>query len=311
MIEIFFLIVAGLTLITVGAELLVRGSSKLALHLNVPTLVVGLTVVAFGTSAPELVVSISSNVRGLGDIAVGNVVGSNLFNIAVILGIAAAIRPLKVNLRILKIDMPIVIALSLLVPVLLLDNAISRLEGAALFCGIIAYTAFNIHCGKKEAERLHTSTTNGDEKCPLVFQIICIFAGLGALVLGSRFFIDGSVDLAERFEVSKAIIGLTIVAAGKSLPELATSVMAAIRKEEDIAIGNILGSNIFNILAILGLTGGISPVHIKNISMVDLGAMIIVTLFLLPLVRTGFRITRLEGTVLLMLYGSYLYYLWP
>ena len=310
MIEILFLIISGLALLTVGADLLVRGSSKLALHLKVPALVVGLTVVAFGTSAPEMVVSISSNMRGLGDIAVGNVVGSNLFNIAVILGLAALIRPLKVNLKVLKIDMPIVVVLTLLVPVLLLDDVISRIEGSALFCGIIVYTIFTVFYGKKEAAGFQTSTEDRPKES-LVVQILLILGGLCGLVLGSRLFVDGAVEMAEHFQVSEAIIGLTIVAAGTSLPELATSVAAAVRKQEDIAIGNILGSNIFNILAILGLTGWISPVHVQNIGAVDIGVMIIVTLFLLPLMRTGFKITRLEGAVLLLLYGGYLYYLWP
>jgi len=268
MIEILLLIVGGLVLLTMGAELLVRGSSKLALHLKVPALVVGLTVVAFGTSAPELVVSISSNMRGLGDIAVGNVVGSNLFNIAVILGLAALIRPLKVNLKVLKIDMPIVVALTLLVPVLLLDNAISRMEGAALFCGIITYTVFTVFYGKKEAAGFQVSVQKDHPKGSLVVQILLILGGLCGLVLGSRLFVNGAVEMAEWFQVSEAIIGLTIVAAGTSLPELATSVMAAVRKEEDIAVGNILGSNVFNILAILGLTGWIAPVHVQNIDAV-------------------------------------------
>ena len=311
MVETFLLIVGGLALLTIGAELLVRGSSKLALHLKVPGLVVGLTVVAFGTSAPELVVSISSNISGLGDIAVGNVVGSNIFNIAVILGLAAVIRPVKVSLKILRIDMPIVVGLTVLVPVFLLDNLVSRLEGAILFCGIVAYTTFTIFLGKKESERSRSTTVGESAKGSMVFQIIFILGGLGALVVGSRLLVDGSVNLAERFQVSEAIVGLTIVAAGTSLPELATSLVATVRKQEDIAVGNVIGSNIFNILAILGLTGWISPIHVQNISQVDLGAMILVTLFLLPLIRTGFRITRVEGAALLMLYGCYLYYLWP
>ena len=311
MIGTLFLIIGGLVLLTLGAELLVRGSSKLALHLKVPSLVVGLTVVAFGTSAPEMVVSISSNMRGLGDIAVGNVVGSNLFNIAVILGFAALIRPLKVNLKVLKIDMPIVVGLTLLVPVLLLDDAISRLEGAVLFCGIIIYTVFTVYYGKKEAAGFQVSTQENHPKGSLLVLVLLILGGLCGLVLGSRLFVDGAVEMAERFQVSEAIIGLTIVAAGTSLPELATSVMAAVRKQEDLAIGNILGSNIFNILAILGVTGSISPVHVQNISGADLGAMIVVTLFLLPLIRTGYRINRFEGAALLALYGGYLYYLWP
>ncbi len=311
MIEISLLIIAGLVLLTIGAELLVRGSAKLALHFKVPALVVGLTVVAFGTSAPELVVSILSNARGMGDIAVGNVVGSNIFNIAVVLGMAAAIRPIKASLRILRIDLPIVIGLSILVPVLVTDSVVSRTEGVALFCGIIGYTVLTIRYGRKEAEGFKASAEESKAKGPLVLHIVFVLGGLGALVAGSRIFIDGSVSLAERFQVSEAVIGLTIVAAGTSLPELATSVAAAVRKQEDIAIGNILGSNVFNILAILGLSSAISPMRVQNISGFDLGAMIILTLFLIPLIRTGFRISRLEGAMLLVFYGVYLYFLWP
>ena len=155
------------------------------------------------------------------------------------------------------------------------------------------------------------STQENHPKGSLLVLVLLILGGLCGLVLGSRLFVDGAVEMAERFHVSEAIIGLTIVAAGTSLPELATSVMAAVRKQEDLAIGNILGSNIFNILAILGVTGSISPVHVRNISGADLGAMIVVTLFLLPLIRTGYRINRFEGAALLALYGGYLYYLWP
>jgi len=203
--------------------------------------------------------------------------------------------------------MPILVGLTLLVPLLLFDSVISRVEGAALFCGAVGYTAFTIRYGKKEAEEFHIPATKGS----LVFQVLFVLGGLGALISGSRLFVDGAVALATRFQVSEAVIGLTIVAVGTSLPELATSVMATVRGQEDIAVGNILGSNIFNILVILGVTGSISPIQVRNISAVDLGAMIFVTLFLIPLVRTGFRITRIEGAALMTFYGIYLYYLWP
>lgn len=302
----------GIVLLYFGADFLVKGSSRLALRFGVSSLVVGLTVVAFGTSAPELVVSITSGLRGLGDLALGNVIGSNIFNIAVILGISAMIRPLKVHVQILRIDTPIMVAVSLLLVFFLRDKTISRLEGVFLVVGILMYTMLTIYFVKKNPQ----SPGNPEPSLPnlkgtLVLDIFFITGGLGALIAGSQLFVKGAVALAQLLHFSEAVISLTIVAAGTSLPELATSVVAAIKKEEDIAIGNIVGSNIFNILLITGLTGTLTPLHAFGIGTVDLMVMVATAVLLLPLMRTGFRLNRVEGAILFMIYGGYLLYLWP
>ncbi len=312
MIILFLLI--GLTLLYFGAEWLVKGSSRIALRSGVSSLVVGLTVVAFGTSAPELVVSLKAASAGLYDISLGNVIGSNIFNIAVILGISAIIQPMKVNLKVLKIDMPVVLAVTAVFIFFLRDNSISRIEGLLLFAGIIFYTVNTVSMGKKEGLLLAKAASDKVGSCckdSVLPDILFTVAGLALLVGGSHFFVKGAIELAKVFNVSDAIIGLTIVAAGTSLPELATSIVAAIKKEEDIAIGNIIGSNIFNILAIIGITSSLVPLKSSGIGMVDLVFMAGTAVFLLPLMRTGFKLSRIEGGILLATYGGYLWYLWP
>ncbi|MBN1758612.1 MAG: calcium/sodium antiporter, partial [Chitinispirillaceae bacterium] len=212
-------IIAGVILLYFGAELLVRGSSSLALRFGISALTVGLTVVAFGTSAPELVVSISAGQNGQPDIAVGNIIGSNIFNIAIILGISAIVRPLSVSLQVLRIDTPIMIAVSVLFSLLLLDGNITRFDAFLLFSGIIAYTVFSLRSGKKNAgsattEEKESSSARVKETVP--FNIFLIVTGLSMLIAGSRFFVGGAVNLAKYFRVSEAVIGLTIVAAGTS-----------------------------------------------------------------------------------------------
>ncbi|MFH1760619.1 MAG: calcium/sodium antiporter [bacterium] len=314
LLEIFFFLAVGLVLLYAGAEALVRGSSDLASRLGVSTLVIGLTIVAFGTSAPELVVSVKSSLNGMGDIAVGNVVGSNIFNIAVILGLSAIIKPIKVNLQVLRTDAPIMLALSLILVFLLGDSRISRIEGILLTAGICGYTFFTVYMGRKQniqSGELVATTAELKKSGSVPFNLFSILGGLAALVLGSRFFVKSAVDFAELMGISQALVGLTIVAAGTSLPELATSVVAAARKQGDIAIGNIIGSNIFNILGILGITSMISPLHIQGIGIVELCFMAGTAILLLPFMRTGFVLNRLEGVLLLGIYGGYLYYLWP
>lgn len=307
------LLISGLILLYIGAELLVKGSSGVALRAGIPSLVVGLTIVAFGTSAPELVVSITAGLNGTGNIAVGNVAGSNIFNIAVILGLSSLLYPLKVNLKVLKIDIPIVILSSLLMLFFLFDKTILRYEAILLVILFIIYVAFTVVQGRREQRKIEgeDETIVADIKRPLSIDIVFIVAGLSALVFGSRLFVNGATDLARIFGISDAVIGLTIVAGGTSLPELATSVIAAVKKEEDIAIGNIVGSNIFNILGILGISGTITPLVAGGISYIDIAVMIGIALFLLPLMRTGYRIVRLEGLALLLVYAGYMWYLWP
>lgn len=314
MITDFVFIVLALVLLFVGAEGLVRGSTALALRAGLSPLIVGLTIVAFGTSSPELVVSLKAGLSQQGDIAVGNVVGSNIFNIAVILGITALVCPIPVHRQIIKVDAPIALGATLLLVFLLLDQALGRVEGGLLTLGIIVYTWMNLVLARKEGAL--TIAAPGEPSAPIssrhwATDLAYILGGLVVLVVGSRLLVEHSVNLATDFGISEAVIGLTIVAAGTSMPELATSLVAAVRKQPDIAIGNVVGSNVFNILGILGLASIVSPISAPGISTLDYVAMIIFTVILIPLLYTGRLLHRLEGGVLLLLYGAYVLVLWP
>lgn len=307
------LIIAGFVLLYYGAEWLVSGGASFAVKAGVTPLVVGLTVVAFGTSCPELVVSIDAAIGHHGEISIGNIVGSNIFNIAFILGISAVIRPLKVQMQLIRFDTPIMIAVSILFVLFFLDKQINRLEALVLFAGIIAYTVTVVRMARRE-DKKNKADGISEEIHTEYGTVVCIFfivAGLVALVAGARVFVEGSVMIAQKFGISEAVIGLTIVAAGTSLPELATSVMAAIRKQSDISIGNIVGSNIFNILCIVGIAGMIEPISAPGISNFDIGMMVFTAVLLFPMMKTGFTISRLEGAVLVFIYIGYLFYLWP
>jgi cation:H+ antiporter len=308
------LMILGFALLVGGADLLIRGGASVALRLGLTPLVVGLTVVAFGTSCPELVVSLRAALVGSGSIAVGNVVGSNICNIALILGLAALIRPLNVKLKLIRWDVPIMIGCSLVIGVLLLDGSIARGEGILLWAGIVAYVALSIHLAQREKRQLQAALL---EAAPvpthpskaLGLDLVMIAAGLGLLLFGADLFVKGAVTIARYLGVSEAVIGLTLVALGTSLPELATSAVAAFRGQADIAVGNVIGSNIFNILAILGVTATIHPLRWEGIGMLDLGVMAGLALLMLPLMRTGFRVSRLEGVFLLFVYAAYIIYI--
>ncbi|MCI2429645.1 calcium/sodium antiporter, partial [Candidatus Acetothermia bacterium] len=277
----------ALILLFVGAESLVRGSASLALRAGLSRLMVGLTIVAFGTSFPELVVSVKAALSQHGDISVGNVVGSNSFNIGIILGLTALVCPIPVHLQVIKIDAPIALGVALLLPLFLLDQSLGRVEGLVLFAGIVAYTWMSIVLGRRAGAEEQSYLPMPSVSRHWGIDVAFIVAGLGVLVLGSRLLVDHSVILAKAWGVSEAVIGLTIVAGGTSMPELATSMVAALRKQPDIAIGNIVGSNIFNILAILGLASMISPLHAPGISSLDYTVMIVFTVLLIPLLYTG------------------------
>jgi cation:H+ antiporter len=316
----FLLLFLGLVILTVGAEFLVKGASRLAYRFGVNALVVGLTVVAFGTSAPELAVSINASVQGNGAIAVGNIVGSNIFNIAFILGLAALLCPLTVHAQIIRREMPVVLGASLLFPALLMTGGgLVRWEGCLLFGGVIVYTVLAIRMARREtaATLLQQGVVLDPEqevaKRTNPFKLVgFILAGLVLLVFGSKLMVDNSITIARHWGINDAIVGLTIVAAGTSLPELATSVVASFRKQTDIAIGNIVGSNIFNLLCIGGASGIIaSPVNAGGVTMLDFGFMIGTALLVLPLMKTGFTLKRWEGAVLIASYGLYLYLIWP
>lgn len=309
-------IAVALGLLTLGAEGLVRGSSSLALRVGVTPLMVGLTVVAFGTSSPELVVSLQAALDGLGDVAVGNVVGSNLFNVGIILGLTAFICPIAIKSQLIKVDGPIMIATAVLVPVVLMDGRISRLEGGALLAGILAYTGMNWVLSRramgKQPEVVEEYATGVPPRSGAWWLDVLILAGgLGVLVLGSQLLVTHCLVLARAFAVSEAVISLTIIAAGTSMPELATSLVAAVRRQPDIAIGNVVGSNVFNVLGILGASALAQPLQSAGIRSLDLYCMVGLSVLLLPMMARRLSLRRVDGVLLLACYGAYLYVLWP
>jgi cation:H+ antiporter len=312
------LLIAGLALLVVGAEALVRGASKIAAAVGISPLVIGLTVVAFGTSAPELAVGAQAALAGSGDIALGNVIGSNIFNILVIIGLSAAIIPLVVHQQLVRLDVPLVIVLSFLVLFLGLDGKIGRGEGALLFLGLLAFVAYEVLRGRKETEEVQREYAqeygDGRGKSPgqWALNVALLIAGLGMLVLGADWLVDSASAIARSLGVSELVIGLTIVAAGTSAPELATSGMAAVRGERDIAVGNAIGSNVFNILGVLGLTAALAPNGIavpESALRFDIPVMIAVAVAALPIFFTGYTIARWEGLLFMAMYGGYVLFL--
>ena len=309
--------VFGGILLIGGAELLVRGASRLAIAAGISPLVVGLTVVAFGTSSPELAVTVSSAHAGQSDVALGNVVGSNIFNVLFILGASALITPLLVAQQLVRLDVPLMIGASVLALLLALDGRIGRLDGILLFSGIVGYTWFLIRQSRRETatvQQEYDEAFGGVERkrsSPLA-NVVFILAGLGLLVLGSQWLVEAAVRTATALGVSQLVIGLTVVAAGTSLPEVATSILAAIRGERDIAVGNVVGSNIFNLLAVLGLGSIVAPAGIPvapGALAFDLPIMIAVAVAALPIFFTGYLIARWEGAVFLGYYLVYTVYL--
>jgi len=306
-------ILAGLVLLYFGADWLVRGAAALARRLGLTPLAIGLTVVAYGTSLPELVVTTRAALGGAGDLALGNIIGSNICNVGLILGVAAMISPLVIRLQILKFDVPILIAASLLLVPVLGDGRISRVEGALLFAGILAYTAFNLWQSRKEHGRtvLHEYAGAVPEPRHPGVELALVLGGLAALVLGGQSLLHGAVGLARSLGVSEAVIGLTIIAVGTSFPELAATVVAAHRRQADIAVGNVVGSCIFNLLNILGLAALVRPLAADQVRGADLAVMIAFALVLVPMMGIKFVIKRWEGALLLAGYAGYLVYLWP
>ena len=309
-----FYVLISLVLFYFGALWLVKGSSSLALKAGISPLVAGLTIVAFGTSSPELVVSVNAAISGHGNIAIGNVVGSNLFNICIILGISAIIAPLKIRMQLLKIDIPVLIITTVGFMLLFADRQISRYEGGILLFGLILYTILNVKLARHEKNAdVHAEFKESipDQKMKWYWSAGLILVGLGVLIGGSVILVKGAVSIARSLGVGETIIGLTIIAAGTSMPELASSIVATIKKEYDIAIGNIIGSNIFNILGIIGVSSIIRPLSAMAISNIDLYIMIGVTLLLLPFFRSKYTLKRDEGIFMIVIYLIYLYYLWP
>ena len=311
------LFIVGLVFLIIGAEALVRSASRLAAVLGISPLVIGLTVVAFGTSSPELAVSIKSALSGQASIAVGNVVGSNIFNVLFILGISALIVPLVVAQQLVRLDVPLMIALSVIVLILSLDESFSRIDGLMLVMGLILYVWFLISQSRRESvevrdEYARELGSKGAAKGFWGKNLGLIFGGLILLVLGSRWLVGSAVAFAQYLGVSELVVGLTIVAAGTSLPEVVTSVIAALRGERDIAVGNVIGSNLFNIMGVLGLASIIAPTGIDASPAVvgfDIPVMIGVALVCLPIFFTGGVISRKEGLLLLGYYVAYTLYL--
>ncbi|MEN4010611.1 MAG: calcium/sodium antiporter [Chloroflexota bacterium] len=311
-------LIAGLVLLIAGGEALVRGSSRLAAALGVSPLIIGLTVVAFGTSSPELAVSILASLSGQGNIAIGNVIGSNIFNILFILGISALIAPLVVSQQLVRLDVPLMVIVSLAVLLFALDGRYTRLEGLVLVLGLAGYIALLFRISRRETREVqdeyaqeYAPTRRSTPRDTLV-NLALVGGGLGLLVLGSRWLVDGAVTVAYALGVSDLIIGLTIVAAGTSMPEVVTSIIAALRGERDIAVGNVVGSNLFNLLSVFGLTILVTPGGIEvppGVVNFDLPVMTAVAFACLPIFFAGRRIGRWKGGLFLGYYIAYTLFL--
>ena len=307
-------IIGGLVLLYFGADWLVQGAVTLALHLGLSPLIVGLTVVALGTSIPETLVSVQAAIGHQGGIALGNVIGSNILNISLVLGLSALLHPLKVDSHLVKADVPLLVGATFMLVVLLEDLHISRMEGAFLLLCIMGYVIGNIMTVKRTSPKedvIEGMEVPKDTSKTLKKDIGFLCIGLVSLAFGANFLVSGAVDLARLWGLSEALIGLTIVSIGTGTPELATALMAAHRKTSDLAIGNAVGSNLFNIMFVLGIAGLIVPMDAVGIRSSDLYVMLGVTILLLPTVWTGYVLDRKEGFVFLAIYVGYLYYLWP
>ena len=307
-------IIGGLVLLYFGADWLVQGAVTLALHLGLSPLIVGLTVVALGTSIPETLVSVQAAIGHQGGIALGNVIGSNILNIALVLGLSALLHPLKVDSHLVKADVPLLVGATFMLVVLLEDLHISRMEGAFLLLCIMGYVVGNIMTVKRTSPKediIEGMEVPKDPNKTLKKDIGFLCIGLVSLAFGANFLVSGAVGLARLWGLSEALIGLTIVSIGTGTPELATALMAAHRKTSDLAIGNAVGSNLFNIMFVLGIAGLIVPMDAVGIRSSDLYVMLGVTILLLPTVWTGYVLDRKEGFVFLAIYVGYLYYLWP
>jgi cation:H+ antiporter len=302
--------VLGLVLLIAGAELLVRGASRLAAAAGLSPLLIGLTVVAFGTSAPEFAASGAAALAGSPDLALGNVVGSNIFNVLFILGVSALVTPLPVARKLVRVDVPLLVAVSLLVFALCLDGTLSRADGGLLLAGLVAFTVVSIRISRADPIAANAA---GGAPAPeagggLPANLALVALGLVGLVAGSRWLVAGAVQIAQAVGLSELIIGITIVAAGTSLPEVATSVLAAARGERDIAVGNVVGSNIFNLLGVLGAAAAIAPdgVAVSDAALrFDLPVMIAAAVACLPVFFVGGRIERWEGALFVGYWAAY------
>ncbi len=302
--DILFIIV-GVAMVLIGADRLTEGASALARRMNVPEIIIGLTIVAAGTSAPELFVSLVSALKGTPDMAVGNVVGSNTMNAMLIVGCAAMVAPMTISRSTVKKDIPFAVGASVLLMLLSLNSQLSRIDGIILLLGFAAFMAYTLSQAKHgQAE----TTADGKAKNPWL-SALWVVAGLAMLVVGSNLFVDSASNVALSLGISEGVVGLTVVAGGTSLPELATSVVAARKGQSAIAIGNVIGSNVFNILMILGLTATITPLAIEGITTVDMAVMLLSVALVWFFSRTRYTVERWEGAVLVVGYLAYLCWL--
>lgn len=299
-------IVLGVVLVLRGADRLTEGASALARRMNIPEIIIGLTIVAAGTSAPELFVSLVSALKGTPDMAVGNVVGSNTMNCMLIVGCAAMVAPMTISRSTVRKDIPFAVGAAALLILLAFDNFLGRLDGIVLLAGFTAFMAYSFLevRGEKKEVRGEQEEVRG-EKSPLLSGFY-VLLGLALLVFGSNIFVDHASNLALALGVSEGVVGLTVVAGGTSLPELATSVVAARKGQSAIAIGNVIGSNVFNILLILGLTAAISPLAIEGITTLDMAVMFLSVALVWFFSRTRYTVERWEGAVLVLGYLAYL-----
>ncbi len=297
-------IVIGIVLVLWGADRLTDGAVAVAEKMKMPQIVIGLTIVAMGTSMPEFCVSLISALKGTSDLAVGNIVGSNIFNTLLIVGVSALVAPMSIMKTTVRKDIPFALVASALLLIMCLDGDISRIDAAILFVMFLIFMYITLRGAKAQGTDVEEK-----EKKPMAtwLSIVWILVGLACLIGGSNLFVDGATAVATKLGVSEAVIGLTIVAGGTSLPELATSVVSARKGNSGIAIGNVLGSNVFNILAILGLTGVISPMTLKGITMTDLSMMVISIILIWLFSFTKYKIERWEGAILTAVFVGYIY----
>lgn len=309
---LFFVGLAGLYF---GAEWLVKGASRFARSFNIKPVVIGLTIVAFGTSMPELVTSVVAAIKHSSDIAMGNVIGSNIANIGLILGLSAIVQPLRIDMNLIYREMPIMVGISMLLYFMGWDGTLSRLEGGILLGGIFSYTYYVYRVALKEPDAIELEYKEFEEfletkNNTVPKDLFLIGLGLIGLVGGAYLMVHSAMYIARSIGISELVIGLTVIAVGTSLPELATSMIAAIRKESDISVGNVLGSNIFNILAVLGVAAIIQPLQVNNASLrVDMPVMLLFSIFLIPIITWKFVLTRAQGALLLTVYGIYVLWL--
>ncbi len=316
-----FLFLAGLGLLIVGAEMVVRGASKLALSLGVKPLILGITVVAIGSSAPELAIGLTSAMQGSDDLAVSNIAGTNIMNLLFILGMSAAIIPIALHSQILKLELPVIVLAALAMVLLSLDGTLSALDGALLVIGAAVYTIVLIRKSRQEpkevvdeyedmyGERDEKDQHDENKVRDRIINSLLLVGGLAVTIFGANLLVEGAVGMARAFGITETVIGLTIVAIGTSAPELATTIIGTIRNDRDVAVGNLLGSSIYNILVILGITAIVAPGGLtvsREVLLIDISLMTLVALICIPIFITGKKITRLEGILFAAAYVVYL-----